>query len=251
MGFTHMITSRQNERVKGWKKLHQSKIRKETGLFLVEGYHLIEEAWKSDWEITEIVIRDGSIIPDFYQTFPYTFVTADVFSHISHTKSPQGVLAVIRKQATKQNLGNLVLLIDTIQDPGNLGTMIRTADAAGFSSIVIGSGTVDIFNDKVIRATQGSLFHLPIIQEDLSTCISRLKQSDYTIWATALEQATPYNDVPICDKTALLIGNEGAGVQPHLLKQADEIVTIPIYGQAESLNASIAAGILMYHLRRH
>src|SRR5699024_1153279 len=148
MGFTHMITSRQNERVKGWKKLHQSKIRKETGLFLVEGYHLNEEAWKSDWEITEIVIRDGSIIPDVYQTLPYAFVTGDVCSHSSHTESPRGVISGIQKQAIKQNLGNLVLFIGTIQDAGTLGTMILTADAADFSSIVIGSGTVIIFNDK-------------------------------------------------------------------------------------------------------
>lgn len=244
-----MITSRQNARVKAWKKLHTVKGRKETGMFLIEGYHLIEEAWKSNCSIQEILIRPGNEIPDFYESFPNQIVTEEVFSDIAQTKTPQGVIAVVRQIIPGQLTGNLLLLIDGIQDPGNLGTMIRTADAAGFSGIVLGAGTVDLYNEKVIRATQGSIFHILIVHTELLKKISILKQTGYSIWATALENATNYRQVAIPNKTALIIGNEGAGIHPELINLADSIVNIPIYGQAESLNASIAAGVLMYHLR--
>lgn len=249
MGLKKMITSRQNVRVKTWKKLHTAKGRKKTKTFLVEGFHLIEEAWKSNWEISEIIIRNGTEIPSFYTSFPNYVVTDDVFAELAQTQTPQGVIAIVHKKAPDCLTGKQLLLIDAVQDPGNLGTMIRTADAAGFSGIILGEGTVDLYNDKVIRATQGSIFHISIINDNLHKRIPKLKQSGFTIWATALENATHYNKMEIPNKSALIIGNEGAGIQPDLINLADSIVTIPIYGQAESLNASIAAGILMYHLR--
>lgn len=244
-----MITSLQNAQVKQWKKLHKRKERSKTSLFLVEGFHLIEEAFQSEWLIEHIIIREDVLIPDAYQNIPFAIVNETVFLHISQTLTPQGIIAVVRKKQGMTINGDRILLIDRVQDPGNLGTMIRTADAAGFSSIVLGHGTVDVYNDKVIRATQGSLFHLDFVEGDLLDEIARLKETGFNILATALNDATNYLNIPVISKTALVLGNEGAGVQEDILKAAHHIVTIPIYGKAESLNVSVAAGILMYHLR--
>lgn len=244
-----MITSLQNERVKGWRKLHNRKERWSSGLFFIEGYHLVEAACQSDFEIIEIIIQENNSIPDYCSSHSITRVTKRVFKHITETETPQGIAAVVKIKQKKYERKDQVLLIDGIQDPGNLGTIIRTADAAGFSLIVLGDGTVDMYNDKVLRATQGSIFHVPIIQANLNEKISILKNDGFTVWATGLNDAINYNDVSPKEKMALILGNEGAGVQSELMALADEVVNIPIYGSAESLNVSIAAGILMYYIK--
>ena len=244
-----MITSIKNEHVKLLRKLQKKKYRNERQAFLIEGFHLVEEAWKSNWEIEEVIVQEGVELPEWCRDFPYEIVSGTVFQHISQTISPQGVAAVIKMGKSDPGVGDLLLLLDSIQDPGNLGTMIRTADAAGFDGIILGNDTVDLFNDKVIRATQGSLFHIPVVQSDLMTEVTRLKQNGYDVWATALDNAKAYTETAAADKVALIVGNEGAGVNNELLKMADKIVNIPIYGKAESLNVSIAAGILMYHIK--
>jgi len=244
-----MITSVKNEKVKAWKKLHKRKERVNSKTFLVEGFHLLEEAIKSDWDIQEIIIQQDMTLPDWATEYPVEYVSENVIAHISQTTTPQGVLAVIKMNAYEGREGNTFLILDSIQDPGNLGTIIRTADAAGMSGVILGEGTVDLYNDKVIRATQGSIFHIPVYHVKLEEELSLLKQSGYTIWATALEGAVNYNEVNPEKKVAIILGNEGAGVQPRFIAQADEVVKIPIYGKAESLNVSIAAGILMYHLK--
>ncbi|MGJ9457151.1 TrmH family RNA methyltransferase [Oceanobacillus sp. CF4.6] len=245
-----MISSVKNEKVKGLKKLHKRKERMNTNTFVVEGFHLLEEASKSEWEILEIIAQEDIIVPDWTEKYPMERVSVNVMEHISQTTTPQGVLAVMRMKNQEERKGNHLLIIDSIQDPGNLGTIIRTADAAGMDGIVLGEGTVDLYNDKVIRATQGSIFHIPIYQADLRQELGILKGKGFSIWATALLNATNYNETVPEDKVAIIMGNEGAGVHPELLKLANTIVTIPIYGKAESLNVSIAAGILMYHLKR-
>lgn len=238
-----------NEKVKQWKKLHKRKERENTSTFLVEGFHLLEEAKKSDWNIVEIILQEGTELPWWCRNINHTAVSFQVFDHITQTKTPQGIAAVIEMKKDEKQIDNPMLLIDSIQDPGNLGTIIRTADAAGFGGIILGDGTVDLFNDKVIRATQGSLFHLPIIQKKLQTAISELKADGFSIWATALDGATYYQEVPLDEKIALVLGNEGAGVSEEIISKADKIVKIPIYGLAESLNVSVAAGILMYYVK--
>lgn len=244
-----MITSTQNNQVKMWKRLQRKRERLKTGTFLVEGYHLIEEAFKSNWNVQEIIVKENTNIPPWCTKEMITIVTAQVFAHISQTTTPQGIIAIIKMNKYAETItGNQVLLIDQVQDPGNLGTMIRTADAAGFSAVILGEGTVDLYNDKVIRSTQGSIFHIPIYQANLLEEISILKKEGFTIWAAALEQAKMYQDAIVKEKTALIVGNEGAGISQSLLHEADTIVKIPIYGKAESLNVSVAAGILMYHV---
>lgn len=245
-----MITSTQNSQVKKWRKLHTKKYRTEMSQFLIEGFHLLEEAYKSNWEIETVIVKEGTIVPDWVPKSDVVLVDARVFAEITETESPQGIAAVVQMKKRTPILNGYVLLVDRIQDPGNLGTIIRTADAAGFSSVFLGNGTVDVYNDKVIRATQGSIFHIPIETGSLVEIIAHLKQENYTILATALQDAVQYDTVKKQPKIALVIGNEGAGVSEEILKLADTTVKIPMYGQAESLNVSVAAGILMYEMRK-
>ncbi|ALX48255.1 TrmH family RNA methyltransferase [Lentibacillus amyloliquefaciens] len=246
-----MITSLQNAKVKQWMKLHKRKGRTKYGEFLVEGFHLIEEAYRSGWRITEIILEDGLDTPEWYSQFPLITVNKKVMQQVALTETPQGAAAVVEMNELQENAQEKVLLIDSIQDPGNLGTMIRTADASGFDAVVLGNGTVDMYNDKVIRATQGSLFHIPVLQADLSEKIPELQTDDgFTVLASALEDARLFTEVNVPDKVALIVGNEGLGINEDILRLADKLVKIPIYGQAESLNVSVAAGILMYAFRK-
>src|SRR5699024_8056094 len=159
-----MIRSTQNKNVKEWKKLHSKKGRNQSNSFLIEGYHLIEEAYSTEQNIKELILQEGIENPGWLQDDFVSYVSESVFNEITQTDTPQGIAAVVAKQSIATKDKNYVLLLDAIQDPGNLGTMIRTADAAGFSKIILGEGTVDLYNDKVIRATQGSIFHIAIEQ---------------------------------------------------------------------------------------
>src|SRR5699024_7905796 len=151
------------------------------------------------------------------------------------TKSPQGIAAIVKMKQTEFKWSSKVLLVDAIQDPGNLGTIIRTADAAGFHSIILGNGTVDVYNDKVIRSTQCSLFHVTITQGYLQNIIPHLQLDGFSVPAPDLENSKIYNQVDRQDKTALIVGNVGSGIDNTVLKKANLIVKIPIHGQAESL----------------
>ncbi|HLS66079.1 MAG TPA: RNA methyltransferase [Pseudogracilibacillus sp.] len=247
-----MITSVQNERVKQWRKLHKKKERQKEHAFLIEGKHLIEEAQKSGWHIKEVIVDEQYEVPTSIVDEKIFTVTSHVFQSIAQTETPQGIAALVDMKTIERvpQEEELVLLVDGVQDPGNLGTMIRTADAVGCSKVILGDGTVDPYNDKVVRATQGSLFHVPLAQMNLEEAIDQLKKEHFTIWASALERARNFYDVTRTQKMALIVGNEGTGIAPSLLKKADERVTIPIYGKAESLNVSIATGILLYGMRK-
>ncbi|WP_325058518.1 TrmH family RNA methyltransferase [Lentibacillus cibarius] len=244
-----VITSLQNEKVKKWMKLHKRKGRNQTGLFLAEGFHIVEEAYKSGWEIAEIIIAEETACPDWGRHLPIVTVSKKIMQHITQTETPQGIVATVNIKPSTEVLGNTVLLIDAVQDPGNLGTIIRTADAAGFSAVMLGEGTVDLYNDKVIRSTQGSLFHLPVVQTNLQEKIPELQKRGYTVWAAALQDADSYESLRVSEKQALIVGNEGSGIRDEIIHLVDQSVSIPIYGKAESLNVSVAAGILMYYIK--
>src|SRR5699024_1353611 len=244
-----MITSLQNEKVKEWVKLQRRKGRRQSGMFLIEGFHLVEEAYNSNWEIAEIIVEDGLDYSGWNDHFVAVSVSRKVLQHITRTETPQGIAAVVKVKEPNEIAGDTVLLIDSIQDPGNLGTIIRTADAAGVDMVMLGDGTVDLYNDKVIRATQGSLFHLPILQVNLLEKISELQRVGFTVFASALTDAVSFQAMKTSEKNALIVGNEGAGVRNELIESANQTVKIPIFGQVESLNVSVAAGILMYHIK--
>lgn len=244
------IHSSQNQKVKQWKKLLTKKERDKTQTFLVEGYHLVEEALKSD-SIAEMIIGEQVEIPWDYGDVPVNVVSNEIIELLTDTENSQGIFAVCEQKTFEQVLheGKKFLLLDAIQDPGNLGTMIRTADAAGMDAVFVGKGSVDTYNPKVLRSAQGSHFHLPVISEEFGQLIRNLKEQGVPVYGTALENGRPYTEVSKQDSYALLVGNEGNGVNPELLAVTDENLYIPIFGQSESLNVSIAAGILMYHLR--
>lgn len=243
-----MITSNQNNFIKQVKKLHTRRERHKTKTFLIEGFHLLEEAVKSKWIIEQLIVRENVNVPEWGNDLAVVYVSEHVFNHISQTETPQGIAGIVTMKEEIPKTHKNILLIDAVQDPGNLGTIIRTADAAGFTQVVLGRGTVDLYNDKVIRATQGSLFHIDIIEDNLLQTIPAIKEDDFTVYASTLENANSYKEVTPDPKVALILGNEGAGISEDILHIADERIHIPIYGKAESLNVSIAAGILMYAL---
>ncbi|MCD7032829.1 RNA methyltransferase [Metabacillus sp. GX 13764] len=246
------IESVKNPKVKQWKKLHTKKERDLTGTFLAEGYHLVEEALKDKDQIVELIISEASEIPSSWNLdgISITMAPPEVLKAISDTETPQGAAAVCRRlEAKGSDSWSRVLMIDSLQDPGNLGTLIRTADAAGIDGIVLGEGTVDLYNSKVIRSSQGSIFHLPAVKGEIGEWAGKLKERGVSVYGTSLAGGFDYKTVQSGGSFALLIGNEGSGVSEELLGLTDQNLYIPIHGQAESLNAAIAAGILLYHLR--
>ncbi|HET7579013.1 MAG TPA: RNA methyltransferase [Bacillales bacterium] len=248
------IESKQNPHVKEWKKLLTKKGRNRSGRFLIEGPHLVQEALNSGVEIEEWIVEEGGAVYPFEQKMEdrSLFVaTSSVIKEISETTHSQGIFAVCRmnEQVLQEELHGGFLLVDGVQDPGNVGTMIRTADAAGLSGVILGQDCVDLYNGKVLRATQGSLFHLPVLEGDLIQWMADFKDQGVPVFGTALQGGKPYTEVQSERNFALIVGNESNGVRAELLEEADESLYIPIHGQAESLNVSVAAGILMYGLR--
>lgn len=241
-----MITSTQNNFIKQVRKLHVRKERQKSNTFLIEGFHLIEEAKNSEWNIDHIIVTDKVTVPNWCHDLSLTYVSEHVFNHFSQTETPQGIAAIVKMKKVEIRSNEKILLIDAVQDPGNLGTIIRTADAAGFNHIILGKGTVDLYNDKVIRATQGSMFHVCIEQADLNEIIKSIQEKDFTVYASTLQNAISYKDITPKEKIALVLGNEGAGISDEVLQLVNERIHIPIYGKAESLNVGVAAGILMY-----
>ncbi len=246
------IESMQNARVKQWKKLLTKKDRDKSGLFLVEGFHLVEEALLHGL-VEELIVKEGTDLPLKWELEAIDLFTVhkDIFKAIADTDTPQGIAAVCRKPSFPELGDNIstVLLIDRVQDPGNIGTMIRTADAAGFDAVILGDGCADAYSPKVVRSTQGSLFHIPILKGSLETWMEKLQHSGMKVFGTALQGAKPYKEISKADRFAILVGNEGSGVSKELLEQTDQNVYIPIYGKSESLNVAVAAGILMYGLK--
>jgi len=256
------IISVQNPRVKGWAKLHTRKEREKTGRFLLEGPHIVEEACRAGITLEAVLLEEEANVPEWLNTYLRAHGNTDliqvsrpVLEKIAETKTPQGMLAVAEKGERRPEAlpeDCLLLVLDRLQDPGNVGTLIRTADAAGFDGVVIGDGSADLYNSKTLRSTMGSLFHLPIWQENIPEFIRRSKQQQpqLRIIGTSLQESRPYTDVSYTGATALVIGNEGSGISDEVLALTDQNVIIPIHGRAESLNAAIAGSIMMYEAVR-
>lgn len=247
------IESVKNQHVKEWKRLHTRRGREMSRRFLVEGFHLVEEAIRANVKIDKLLVRENSdVTPEWLQYAEHVIIVSDqVMNEVAETKTPQGIVAIceLHTYELTEPLDGAYLLIDRVQDPGNVGTIIRTADSAGISGVIIGEGTVDIFNSKVIRGSQGSIFHIPIVTGNLRKWMNRLKEASIPVYGTALTNATIYSDVEKQDSFALIVGNEGEGIQEELLNETDMNVYIPIYGKAESLNVAVATGILLYYFR--
>ena len=242
-----IIRSHQNAMVKNYQKLQTSKGRKKLEAYLLEGEHLVEEAIQSNIQIQRLVVSEDTIhlYEKWTKSYPTMFVSKEVFEKLSMTQTNQGILAIVplEKKTLVEVPKGRYLLADAVQDPGNLGTIIRTADAAGFDAVVLGEGCVDLYNDKVVRSMQGSQFHVAIYHENLSDVYGKLKENGIPIAVTDFKWLTGRESV------AIVVGNEGNGVRDELIESADCIIQIPMFGQAESLNVAIASGVLMYQTR--
>ncbi|MDO4912410.1 MAG: RNA methyltransferase [Lactobacillus sp.] len=242
------ITSTNNPTFKKIKKLLTKKGRQKAGLYLIEGFHLIEEAQKSGLDFAYLLGTKESLANhDYGQAIE---ITDELAKELSQTTNSQSIFAVIKLPVLseqKPQWGKWVLL-DHLQDPGNLGTIIRTADACGFTGVILSPDCVDLFNPKVQRAMQGSQFHIELIVNDLASSVVDLQAAGIPVYASFLDKKA--KSLPEFTKEAqvgIIIGNEAHGVNEDLAKLCDSKVYIPIFGRAESYNAGVAAGILMYH----
>lgn len=245
-----IITSKDNKKVKEARKLLTKKYRKNS--YLIEGFHLFEEAVKAGNEILQVFVEEEKfdrLSLALTEKLSVNMVSREVLKSLADSDSPQGIIAEVKKCETELDFsGSKYLVLENVQDPGNVGTMIRTADAAGFSGVILLGNTADIYSSKVMRSMQGSNFHLPVIQMEPSLLFGQLKKAGLSVLTTTLSaNSVSYQSVN-ARRFALVMGNEGAGVSEEAVNQADILVHIDMPGQAESLNVAVAAGILMFSL---
>ena len=243
-----IITSKANSVVKNAKKLHQKKYRKSA--YLIEGWHLFEETVQAGVTIEKIFALES--YRDQLAAFPQTvWVSEDILLDLADSQTPQGIVAVVQKEEVGQvdfSQGKFLFLED-VQDPGNVGTIIRTADAAGFTGVIVSNKSADIYSLKTLRSMQGSHFHLPIYRMSSQALLKETKEAAVPVLATTLSKdSVDYRELPSIENFVLVMGTEGQGISPLMAESADQLVHISMKGQAESLNVAVAAGILIFHL---
>lgn len=235
------ITSLDNQQVKKVTSLHKKKYRDEYGEFFIEGLKTIREAIIYKQDIKSVFYCPQMI--DYDLELPAIEVSREVLEKMADTLTPQGILAVCGVPDNKLEKRNRLLFLDRVQDPGNVGTIIRTADAFGFDGVLLSEGCADVYSPKVVRSTMGSLFHIPIIS---GVSYDELKSLNIKVYSSTLDTENFLGNIKIQEPFVLVIGNEGQGISEKIKNITDEFVKINMEGNAESLNASIAAGILMY-----
>lgn len=239
-----MYSSIQNEKIKSIKKLREKKYRDIEGLFIVEGKNLVMEAYKNNLLKTLIVLDNSS----FNLSIETIRVSENVMKYLSELNTPNEIMGICYKKK-EENISGNILILDNIQDPGNLGTIIRSAVAFSISTIIVSPDTVSIYNSKVLRSTQGLLFDVNIIVRDISSAIDDLKQKDYKIYGTKVDNGKNLKDIDSTNKYAVIMGNEGSGVNKDILDKCDEYIYIPMNEKCESLNVGVATSIILYEMR--
>lgn len=254
-----MITSSTNQQMKNIAMLiKKAKARKEQGLFVVEGKKMFMEVPR-EW-IFGVYVSESFLKQEDAKTLlkgiVYETVSDSVFKSISDTQTPQGILCLVR--TPRYEIGQLLqgehthlLVLESIQDPGNLGTMLRTGEGAGITGVIMNQTTVDLFNPKTIRSTMGSIYRIPyFISPDLEETLQELKEQGVKVYAAHLKGKMQYDEPDYTKPSAFLIGNEGNGLSDRIAEMADSYIRIPMEGQVESLNAAISASLLMYEANR-
>ncbi len=245
------------------KKLHQKKFRDESEKFIIEGWKTIEEAVKSGMTLETIVYDEEKILDNkLFQVIKKSAkemltATTKEIDALSDTVTSQGIIAVLPKLSSLHHLANLIhnksamiVAVDQINDPGNLGTIIRTCDWFGVDAMVVSKNSVDVYNPKVVRATMGSLFHFPVVDNtDLVSFLKKSKHEGYSVYTTALSGSKDLRTAYWEKKSILVIGNESHGVSKEVSFFADTRLKIPSFGKAESLNAAMACGIILSYLK--
>ena len=240
-----VITSLENEKVKDLVRLQQKKYRDQTGTFLVEGEHLVEEANKNGC-ILEVILLEGE---ETSFSYPTLTVSESVMKKISTLENAPNVMALCKKKLSVDIEGEKILILDSIQDPGNLGTMIRSSLAFGVTSIVL-SNCVDLYNPKVLRGTQGMIFYLPILMMDSKEAISIMQDRKIPVYGTSVVNGVDASKLSAEEKNhyCLIMGNEGNGLSSEILDLCDKNLYIPMGREVESLNVGVACSILLYEL---
>lgn len=255
------ITSKENQLIKHIIKLKEKKYRKEYNQFIIEGVKIVKEAINENANIENIIVSKNALDSELVKKYleeelrniNYIEVPENIFKLISDVEKPQGVLAIVNKENKKQNVdysNSIMLALDDIQDPGNLGTIIRTADSIALSQILISKGTVDPYSLKVIRSTMGAIFRINILEcENLSKTLEEIKKKGYDVVVTDLDAKKSIYDINL-EKKVVVIGNEANGVSKNVKDIANIKTIIPMLGKTESLNASVATGVILYEYVR-
>ena len=242
-----LITSLDNDRIKGYIKLKDRKYRKKTRKYIVEGMHLVLEACKAG-VVEELIIEKDVVLPI---NLPTICVTNEIINKISDMESPSNVMALCNMKESSIT-GDKILMLDDLQDPGNLGTIIRSALAFNVDTIVLSPNTVDLYNPKVIRATQGMMFHINIAIQDLKEVITSLKEKEIPIYGTRVDYGEDVRVLKEKDRKryGLVMGNEGNGVSEEILDMCDSYLYIDMNNKVESLNVGVATSIILYELNK-
>lgn len=256
-----IISSKENELIKHIKKLKDKKERDASGEYIIEGIKLVKEAIQENANIKQIVVCDDcekseSIPKDLMYEIAKReciYVTSKIFNYITEVKAPQGILAIIEKTNKNQEIDytqEIIVALDDVQDPGNLGTILRTVDSIGLTQILVSKGTADCYNPKVVRSTMGAIFRIKVIEcEDLAQTLKEIRKHKFKTVVTSLQTENTIYDIDY-HKKVIIIGNEANGVEQQIQESADEKVKIPMLGKTESLNASVATGIVLYEYVR-
>lgn len=256
-----VISSKDNEFVKHLKKLKEKKYRDMSQEYIIEGIKLIKEAIEESVKIKQIIICENCLNSDIipkelmYEIakFECIYVTEKIFKSISDVSTPQGILAIVDRQNIDLKIDysqDIIVALDDIQDPGNLGTILRTVDSIGLNQILVSKGTADPYNPKVVRSTMGAIFRVKIIEcEDLIKILKQVQKNKFELVVTSLQTNNSIYDLKY-DKKAIIIGNEANGVKKEIQEMADYKVKIPMLGKTESLNASVATGVILYEYVR-
>lgn len=246
------IESKNNNLFKEIKKLKEKKHRIKSNKYLIEGLRFVEEAIKSKVSIDSIIFTESfkEKNPDLFlktnENIKLIQMNEALLKQLCSTENPQGIVGVINMQNKELKSGELVVLVDKVQDPGNMGTIIRTAHAAGAAGIVMTKGTVDIYNDKTLRSTMGSIFYIPIVEDDSLDFVKSLKKEGYKLVVSSLQGKNNFFEENLQGKVMIAVGNEGNGVSDEVYDIADIKVKIPMPGEAESLNVAVATSIMIY-----
>ena len=238
-----LITSKDNNRIKEIRRLLNKKYSNSKNLFVIEGENLIEEAIKNNL-LKELYVLDGENVRF---DFPYDCVTLDVMKSISDLKSTPRLIGV-SKYINKSELGNKIVILDDVQDPGNAGTIIRNSVAFGVNTIIFSKNSVSPYNEKVLRSTGGMIYNINIIIGNIEEEIDKIKSKGIKVIGTSLLKSKSLEELEVLDKYAIIFGNEGNGVNKNILDKCDEIVRIDMNSLCESLNVSVSSGIILYHM---
>lgn len=241
-----VIESKDNKKIKEYRKLMQKKYRDKYKLYIVEGEHLVKEAYKNNC-LKELILEEST---KFDINVDKVYGTKDVLKSLSSLDEPYNIIGICEYKKEGNNLGNRILILDGIQDPGNLGTIIRSAVAFNIDTIVLSENTVDLYNSKVLRSAQGMNFNINIIRKDLEKFIIDLKKSNYKIYGTDVINGSNIKNVSINTKYAIIMGNEGNGVSQKLKKLCDDNIYINMNSKCESLNVAVCASIILYELNK-